>query len=281
MDVEKSLDERISDRKGSRPAANRAPRPSRPASNATPYARPPPRSTDGAWTHDMYNQRGGRPAGGAGFRPRAAEGRETRLLISNLHYEVTKDDLTTIFSRAGTIVDGPIIRYDRSGRSTGVATVNYENNKQAKDAINRFDGNLAKGQALNIRFDDYQPRATEQMSKGGSDLLGRIEGGSKMRSDSGNNDRRSTGPARNGNAGSDSWGRGATRAPRPSGPAPSRGGRSERGPRSARGDKPAPKSRKPLMAEDLDKELDTYHAPATTATTTATAAPADGDVEMA
>jgi hypothetical protein len=38
MDVEKSLDERISDRKGSRPAANRAPRPSRPASNATPYA---------------------------------------------------------------------------------------------------------------------------------------------------------------------------------------------------------------------------------------------------
>jgi len=39
MDVEKSLDERISDRKGSRPAAPRAPRPSRPAStNATPYA---------------------------------------------------------------------------------------------------------------------------------------------------------------------------------------------------------------------------------------------------
>jgi hypothetical protein len=49
----------------------------------------------------MYNQRGGRPAGGAGFRPRAAEGRETRLLISNLHYEVTKDDLTvsTLFTR--------------------------------------------------------------------------------------------------------------------------------------------------------------------------------------
>ena len=57
------------------------------------------------------------------------------------------------------------------------------------------------GQALAIRFDDYQPRATEQMSKGGSDLLGRIEGGSKMRSDSGNNDRRASGPVRNGNAG--------------------------------------------------------------------------------
>lgn len=37
-------------------------------------------------------------------------------------------------------------QYDRSGRSTGVATVNYESNKQAKDAINRFDGNLAKGE---------------------------------------------------------------------------------------------------------------------------------------
>lgn len=42
-------------------------------------------------------------------------------------------------------------QYDRSGRSTGVATVNYENNKQAKDAINRFDGNLAKGEPESIR----------------------------------------------------------------------------------------------------------------------------------
>lgn len=42
----------------------------------------------------MYQRGGSRPGnGGTGFRPRAAEGRETRLLISNLHYEVTKDDL--------------------------------------------------------------------------------------------------------------------------------------------------------------------------------------------
>lgn len=45
-------------------------------------------------------------------------------------------------------------QYDRSGRSTGVATVNYENNKQAKDAINRFDGNLAKGEPESIREGD-------------------------------------------------------------------------------------------------------------------------------
>jgi len=101
--------------------------------------------------------------------------------------------------------------------------VQYENNKQAKDAINRFDGNLAKGefadamlirkafplpklygtsgQALNIRFDDYQPRATESMSKGGSDLLGRIEGASKMRSDSSNVNSGGRGAASNGRNG--------------------------------------------------------------------------------
>ena len=37
MDVEQSLDQRISERKGARPAANRAPRPNR-APAATPYA---------------------------------------------------------------------------------------------------------------------------------------------------------------------------------------------------------------------------------------------------
>jgi hypothetical protein len=37
MDVEQSLDQRISDRKGARPTANRAPRPNR-APAATPYA---------------------------------------------------------------------------------------------------------------------------------------------------------------------------------------------------------------------------------------------------
>ena len=57
----------------------------------------------------MYGQRGGaRPAGGAGgFRPRAAEGRETRLLISNVHYEVSKEDLT-VSGLFNLEIDGPL-----------------------------------------------------------------------------------------------------------------------------------------------------------------------------
>jgi hypothetical protein len=50
---------------------------------------------------------------------------------------------------------------------------------------------------LSIKFDDYQPRPVESMSKGASDLLGRIEGGSKMRSDT---SKSSNGPI--GNSGS-------------------------------------------------------------------------------
>jgi hypothetical protein len=45
----------------------------------------------------MYSNRGvpkfAGAAGPGGFRPRAAEGRETRLMVSNIHYEVSKDDL--------------------------------------------------------------------------------------------------------------------------------------------------------------------------------------------
>jgi hypothetical protein len=60
---------------------------------------------------------------------------------------------------------------------------------------------------------------------------------------------------------SEAWGRGPTRAPdaRPAA-STSRNSRSERGPRPARSEKPASRNRKPATAEDLDKELETYHA---------------------
>jgi hypothetical protein len=43
--------------------------------------------------------------------------------------------------------------------------VQYENNKQAKDAINRFDGNLAKGKfayAMTIRKASRSPSRSSQ-----------------------------------------------------------------------------------------------------------------------
>lgn len=79
-----------------------------------PYSRdrPPTRSSEDSWTHDMYNPRGASNdddmrGGGAGAvrsgnptyqrAPRGGGGGgnddNTRLVVSNVHYEVTKEDL--------------------------------------------------------------------------------------------------------------------------------------------------------------------------------------------
>nr|ODN81343.1 hypothetical protein L203_05597 [Cryptococcus depauperatus CBS 7841] len=43
-------------------------------------------------------------------------------------------------------------QYDRSGRSTGIAWIQYASVQQAKAAINQFDGALTKGETISIRF---------------------------------------------------------------------------------------------------------------------------------
>ncbi|KAG9101688.1 hypothetical protein FS749_004497 [Ceratobasidium sp. UAMH 11750] len=129
-----------------------------------PYTRPPPpvESADGLWVHDMA------PGGDEGRKPRPSTSNtvteSNRLLVSNLHYEVTQKDLASIFGTIGTLLREPTIRYDRSGRSTGVATVQFVNARDAKLAQKQLDGVLAKGEAMNIKFDTahpYRSRTTE------------------------------------------------------------------------------------------------------------------------
>ncbi|WVO17135.1 hypothetical protein L204_104826 [Cryptococcus depauperatus] len=175
MDVDKSLDEIIASKKPQKTQksqpAQRSTGPRHSSGNqtrSTPYTRPPGLGPDAdKWTHDAYRgpgaTRGARrpqvsaPAAatlnttitgtGAAFLKES-----TRIEIVGLHYEVTPQDLKTIFSQTGTIMEGPQIKYDRSGRSTGIAWIQYASVQQAKAAINQFDGALTKGETISIRF---------------------------------------------------------------------------------------------------------------------------------
>ncbi|KAI9633802.1 uncharacterized protein MKK02DRAFT_28568 [Dioszegia hungarica] len=167
MDLDKPLDALIADKRQpaqtARPAA-RGGRVSRDRKDAVPYSRPPPRSTGDAWVHDAYNgpnrpQRGGGARMGGpprvGYNPNSGEGFtgiSPRIEVLGLHYEVMPGDLKSIFSQAGNLVQGPDIRYDVSGRSTGEATMEYSSVQEAKIAINKFDGAMTKGQTISIRF---------------------------------------------------------------------------------------------------------------------------------
>ncbi|CAK9780077.1 RNA-binding domain-containing protein [Cutaneotrichosporon oleaginosum] len=252
MDLDKPLEDMIpkrGGRGGGRGGAERKPRLSRDRREAAPYARPSPRSTEDKWVHDAYEGRAGR--GGHDLRDRRPPtdtpvSSSPRIEISGLHYEVTPEDLKTIFEQAGTIVQGPNISYDRSGRSTGSAIVEYATPQMAKIAINKFDGAMTKGQTIAIKL--IAPPRAPKADKAESSLLARLGGGSlKSRIGGG------------GGVESDSRSR---RDERPR-DRPQRGERAERGDRGGRGGrgrgaKPRAERRKPANADDLDKELDGF-----------------------
>lgn len=241
MDLDKPLDDMITSKKREqRPRQSRDRR-----EQQAPYARPPPRSTEDKWVHDAYQGGGGGRRGPAAGRQAAESGANhgvpftgvsPRIEVIGLHYEVTPQDLKSIFSQAGTLVQGPTIRYDFSGRSKGEATMEFASYQQAKIAINKFDGAMTKGQTISIRL---LPPAVQRAPAGGKaqgassgNLLSRISGGDKPAS----------GPRPAGGARGDRGGRGGRGAPRGRG-----------APGAARGGRKAPAS-----AGDLDSELDSF-----------------------
>jgi len=226
-----------------------------------PYTRPEPRAapSDGMWLHDKAP---GVPRAANGLaKPEASI--NSKLLVSNLHYEITPKDLIAIFGQIGTLVREPIIRYDRSGRSSGVAIISFETAAEATRAKKQFSGILAKDQPMSIAYDSGPPRNARRIASAPSSLLNRIQK-----------------PALADRLSKDDSATPAAASTRSSGPIRSRRG----------GARPAPRaSKKPKTAEDLDKELDLFMGDGSKATEAAAsaavvgAAPAqqEADVEMA
>ncbi|KAJ7031956.1 hypothetical protein C8F04DRAFT_1108722 [Mycena alexandri] len=230
-----------------------------------PYSRPAPRGNiDAQWVHDMADgNKNHAPRSPAGPRSPGGAGPSTRLVVTNLHYEISPKDLTAIFGQIGTLVSEPQIRYDRSGRSSGMANVSFETIAEATRARKQFDGILARGQPMSVAFDagpPRQPRARASSAPTTASLLNRIQKAPLLE--------------RLGGAKDDS----ALRGPRTTGPI--RTPRTTRKP--ARGGKDAaPKKPKgPKTAEELDNELDAFmvDSDSSPAQATTTAVP---EVDMA
>ncbi|KAI0288848.1 hypothetical protein B0F90DRAFT_1799671 [Multifurca ochricompacta] len=125
-------------------------------------------SDDTVWVHDRAP---GAPRN-ATQSPNPNAPPSNKLMITNLHYEITPKDLTAIFGQIGTLVREPFIRYDRSGRSSGVAIITFETLAEATRAKKQLDGVLAKGQPISIEFDQGGPRHARAPA---SSLLSRIQ----------------------------------------------------------------------------------------------------------
>ncbi|KAF8962539.1 hypothetical protein BDZ97DRAFT_1824155 [Flammula alnicola] len=217
-----------------------------------PYSRPTTRAdVDGQWLHDKApTGPRGRTTAIRGVAPPTgpAAGINNKLLVSNLHYEITPKDLTAVFGQIGTLIREPLLRYDRSGRSSGSAIISFETAVEATRAKKQFDGYLAKGQPMSIAYDTMPPRAPRAPGRATSaptttSLLNRIEKpplAERLSADD-------------------------TSVKVPSGPRAFTGAVRNRPARGGNGARPPKGPKKPKTAEELDKELDAFMGDAETA----------------
>ncbi|PWN92380.1 RNA-binding domain-containing protein [Acaromyces ingoldii] len=263
----------------------------------SPYARPAygrNPSSDGPWKHDRFE------GGGAGRAE--ADIPSPKLLVDGLHWDVSEEELTELFSRIGQL-ERCSLRFDKSGRSEGKAVVIYRSQADAETAKREYHNANAKGQPISVSFAPYRPpRGSEgrgaPASRGsrapapGGDLASRLSGSLASRLGPGDLKSRIGGPlpgARH--AGPPSNAPRGPAAGAPSRPGPTRsisggGGRGRGGRGGSRGGGGRGGGRKPDRRgeNDLDAELEAFmKAPSSSELAESIHAPqkdAAGDVQM-
>ncbi len=72
------------------------------------------------------------------------------LYIGNLPYEVTEEDLRTNFAEVGKIISVSIIKDKYTGLSRGFGFVEMETEKDAEEAIKKFNGGQLLGKTITV-----------------------------------------------------------------------------------------------------------------------------------
>ncbi|KAI7866262.1 hypothetical protein BDF14DRAFT_1743755 [Spinellus fusiger] len=115
------------------------------------------RSVNQQWTHDLfedsytdgYSNENRSITSRLGGRSSVRSNESTELSIENLHYNVTEEDLQELFKIVGQ-VERTRIQFDRSGRSTGTATVRFTNSADTQKALQKYNNVELDGQAMKI-----------------------------------------------------------------------------------------------------------------------------------
>ncbi|KAL6578344.1 hypothetical protein OROMI_010672 [Orobanche minor] len=105
------------------------------------------------------------------------------LLVLNITFRTTADDLFPLFDKYGKVVDVFIPRdRRRTGDSRGFAFVRYKYQDEAQKAVEKLDGRLVDGREMTVQFAKYGPNA-ERIHKGRiEEPVHRARGRSRSRS---------------------------------------------------------------------------------------------------
>ncbi|MBV6396951.1 MAG: hypothetical protein HFACDABA_02555 [Anaerolineales bacterium] len=75
---------------------------------------------------------------------------ESKLYVGNLPYSATEEELSAIFSKAGTVTSVAIIKDRESGRSKGFAFVEMSTADEAQKAISTLNNYNMGGRDLRV-----------------------------------------------------------------------------------------------------------------------------------
>lgn len=85
-----------------------------------------------------------------------------RIYVGNLPFQTTEQDITDLFSQAGTVESVNLITDRETGRSKGFCFVEMSAS-EADEAINRFNGQEFNGRTLTVN----EARPREERGGGG------------------------------------------------------------------------------------------------------------------
>ncbi|XP_071710230.1 uncharacterized protein [Rutidosis leptorrhynchoides] len=104
------------------------------------------------------------------------------LLVLNITFRTTADDLYPLFDKYGKVVDVFIPRDRRTGDSRGFAFVRYKYADEAQKAVEKLDGRVVDGREIMVQFAKYGPDA-ERIHKGRIlEPVEKLKGSSRSRS---------------------------------------------------------------------------------------------------
>ncbi|EFY98599.2 RNA binding protein [Metarhizium robertsii ARSEF 23] len=158
QNMDRGLDEIIAEKRTNGPRNRRGGRDTRrrdrndyPRDGVRKSTRDDRRNIDSEWVHDRYDESESRrgPAPRRRRESPVSDNKGSKIRVENIHYDLTEEDLDELFARIGR-VSKLNLRYDRAGRSEGVAYVTYEQREDAEEAIKQFDGANANGQPIRL-----------------------------------------------------------------------------------------------------------------------------------
>jgi len=103
----------------------------------------------------------------------------SKVFVGNLSYDTTQDELQSLFSEVGQVVE-VFLPNDRStGRPRGFAFVQFAEQANAAQAIEKFDGHQLKGRNISVRQAEERQRQFSDSPDAGRSSTPRGSRGSK------------------------------------------------------------------------------------------------------